>query len=80
MIDSTEARVMRIMCATTTSTRSMVGRKVRNSRSLNGMSGVTLASEGNQPSSTEMYLIRRYPRKYSGTEIVIKVTTLTERS
>ena len=52
------ARVMRIMCAITTRVRVMAGSRVTNTRSVNGMSTVTLEIDGNHGLRTEKKRIR----------------------
>ena len=52
------ARVMRIMCAITTRVRVMAGSRVTNTRSVSGMSAVTLEIEGNHGFCTEKNRMR----------------------
>ena len=74
------ARVMRIMCATTTRVSVAAGSMERYSLSPNDKFILTLEIPGNQPSLIAKNKIRIYATKNSGNEMVVRVKVLTTLS
>src|SRR6218665_1420020 len=76
----TDARVMRNMCAVTTNSKVSMGSVVVYSRALQDMLSETPARLGSSAHFTASRMIRTYPTKNSGIEILASDSTLAARS